>query len=68
MDGRLKTKFGKAGSPGPALNMGGGEGSIVGWNEGPVGSKVGSAVGFDVGVSKLDDDIILLVSFNCSDR
>jgi hypothetical protein len=25
--------------------MGGGEGSVVGWNEGPVGSKVGSAVG-----------------------
>jgi len=48
--------------------VGKGEDSIVGWNEGPVGSKVGSAVGSDVGVSKLDDDIILLVSFNCSDR
>jgi len=48
--------------------VGKGEDSIVGWNEGPVGSKVGSAVGFDVGVTKLDDDIILLVSFNCSDR
>jgi hypothetical protein len=48
--------------------MYGGVGLVVGWNEGPVGSKVGSAVGFDVGVSKLDDDIILLVSFNCSDR
>ena len=29
--------------------MGGGEGSVVGWNEGPVGSKVGSAVGSEVG-------------------
>ena len=50
MDGRLKTTFGKAGSPGPALYMGGGEGSVLGWKEGPVGSDVGTAVGSE-GVS-----------------
>ena len=37
------------------------EGSFV-W------SAVDVSVGPDVGVSKLDDDIILFVSFNCSDR
>ena len=33
-----------------------------------VGALVGHLVGPDVKESKLDDDIILFVSFNCSDR
>ena len=33
-----------------------------------VGALVGHLVGPDVRVSKFDDDIILFVSFNCSDR
>jgi uncharacterized membrane protein len=32
------------------------------------GALVGRLDGTDVGVSRSDDDIILLVSFNCSDR
>ena len=33
-----------------------------------VGALVGHLVGPDVRESKLDDNIILFVSFNCSDR
>ena len=61
-------------------NEGSVEGSVVGLPVGTVvvgvsvgandtdGALLGRLDGPDVGVSKSDDDIILLVSFNCSDR